>query len=191
MVVPTGKKQNNSLMRKILFLVACICLISSCSNDNKEIDSGGRNVKTDKLSKTTIQNAKYIYGTSDKNARSLKASSNNFWMVDNAGNVKAIKFITENGAVKDMNIENVFEVNDKYIIMKGSFQMEFVDKSDLNDGDDDDISPASYAHHILVNKETGALYNFPFHIYDYKGEPQFYTDAADNFYFSNYETSMT
>lgn len=174
-------------MRKILFLVACMCLISSCSNDNEEVDNGG-NIKTDKLFKTTIQNAKYIYGTSDKNARSLKASGNNFWMVDNAGNVKAIEFITESGAVKDMNIDNVFEVNNKYIIMNGTFQMEFVDKSDLNDGDD---APTSYAQFILVNKETGVLYNFPFELNIHPAinndQPQFYTDSDGSFYFSTYK----
>lgn len=177
-------------MRKFLFFVACICLISSCSNDNEETNNGGGNLKTDKLSKTTIQNAKYIYGTSDKNAKGLKSASNenSFWMVDKDGNVEAIRFITESGVVKDMNIRNVFEVNDKYIIMEGNFQMEFVDKADLNDGDD---APTSFARFILVNKETGALYNFPFvlntHPVVNNDSPQFYTDTNGNFYFSDYE----
>lgn len=177
-------------MRKFLFFVACICLISSCSNDNEETDNGGGNIKTDKLSKTTIQNAKYIYGTSNKTAKGLKSASNenSFWMVDKDGNVKAIEFITESGAIKDMNVENVFEVNDKYILMKGRFQMEFIDKADLNDGDD---APTSFAQFILVDKETGALYNFPFELNIHptvnNGSPQFYTDTNENFYFSDHE----
>lgn len=183
-----GGNKNNLLMKKFLFFVACICLISSCSNDNEETDNGGGNLKTDKLSKTTIQNAKYIYGTAGNDAKALKSSSNNFWMVDHAGNVKAIEFITESGIVKDMDIDNVFEVNDKYIIMNGMFQMEFVDKADLNDGDD---APTSFARFILVNKETGALYNFPFELNIHpvvnSGSPQFYTDTNGSFYLSDYE----
>lgn len=184
-----GKKQNNLFMRKILFLVACLCLISSCSNDNEDTDNGGGKIKTDKLSKATIQKAKYIYGTSDKNTKGLKSTSNenNFWMVDNNGNVEAIRFITESGVVKNMNIENVFEVNDKYIIMEGYFQIKFVNESDWDKNDD--LPLDFFAKFILVNKETGALYKFPFQLNTHptinNDSPQFYTDSNGDFYFSD------
>lgn len=105
----------------------------SCSKDD---DSGSNSIK-----KATVKGAQLIYKNSITTRATTAEEIERFMTIDNHGNVKPIRFITERGDTLDMSIEKVENLNKDYLILNGTFLV-------------NDVSVRS----LLVNKNTEAIY---------------------------------
>ena len=140
-----------------------LCIgFGSCSDD-------GDDFRTSRIVKATVQNAEYIYKNSQENLRNTYSQAQAFWTADKYGTIAPIQFITEKGDTIDMQIDNISDVNEKYLLMSGAFHL-------LNSNDD-----SQYYQQILTDKTTGLIYGIP---NIYINPDLSYTDKFGNIYWS-------
>lgn len=157
-------------MKKLsILLLFCIGLVSCSGNDDE-------NNNDSRIVKATIQDAEYIYqNLAQGNLKSTSSNPQTFWTTDKYGKAAPIQFITEKGDTINLQISNVFDINDQYLMLKGSF--------DLNNG-----QSSHYFNYILADKETEAIYGLPiFNISIYSPSDFYsYTDKNSSIYIKSH-----
>ncbi len=147
-------------MKNCLSVIACIALSVGLMGCSKGENGGKSNQEESKIVRTTIKDAKYLYGV----GTGLRSSGpdGGFFSVDKNGKVEPIRFITEEGDTVDMAINNIFEINDKYIMMHVNSETPGINS-------------------MLADKSSGAIFSLPVKI-SYNYEFHSFTDKDGNIY---------
>lgn len=146
-------------MKKVLVFVLMVIAFGACSKDDN--DSGNS------IKKATVKGAQLIYENSVETRAGTRATTEEvqrFMTVDNQGNVKPIRFITESGDTLDMDIQKVKNLNDAYLLLSGYFKFNGL-----------------YIPHLLANKNTELIYAINEEFYLSNELPIFSDDNSNSY----------
>ena len=109
-ILPSGcGRQNKFFFMKKWILLALLCaMLGACGKDSDSY----------RLKKATVKGAVMVYQSSD-GTRGTRAGNDfpRFYTVDEAGNVKSIRFITDRGDTLDLRIGAVKSLAGKYMLL--------------------------------------------------------------------------
>lgn len=154
-------------MKKLILLALVCAMAGACSKESE-----------DRLRKATVKGAVMAYQSSG-GTRATRAGNgfSDFNTVDETGNVKPIRFITDRGDTVDMFINKVEKVDQNFMLLGGEFR-----------------SQGNMYSMVLVDVRTEYVYALPCSVY---GEGSFwwqwtlptFMDGAGNIYWARWINS--
>lgn len=149
-------------MKKLFFVLSLSILAWACQKGEPN-DPGG---SESSIVKVGIKDARVIYqqSTSTKSA----SSGTQFMQITKNGDVKPILFVTAKGDSVALQIDDVKNLNNEYILLKGTFA----------------VQKDQYFKCLFVNKNTEVLYGVPDEFQHIFETEHCYSDKNGNMYVS-------